>query len=52
MNPIGRLRMSKPKIEWIKEIVDAADKAGIPVFEKNNLSALLNRPLRQEFPEG
>jgi protein gp37 len=26
-----------PKIEWIKEIVDAADHAGIPVFLKENL---------------
>ncbi len=26
-----------PKIEWIREIVEAADKAGIPVFLKNNL---------------
>ena len=26
-----------PKIEWVQEIVQAADKAGIPVFLKNNL---------------
>ena len=26
-----------PKIEWVREIVQAADKAGIPVFLKNNL---------------
>ena len=30
-----------PKIEWIKEIVEAADKAGVPVFLKNNLEPLL-----------
>lgn len=30
-----------PKIEWIREIIDAADKAGIPVFLKNNLRSLL-----------
>lgn len=30
-----------PKIAWIKEIVDAADKAGIPVFLKDNLLPLL-----------
>jgi len=29
-----------PKIEWIKEIVEAADKAGIPVFLKDNLRPL------------
>lgn len=26
-----------PKIEWIQEIVEACDKASVPVFEKNNL---------------
>lgn len=26
-----------PKVEWVEDIVDAADKAGIPVFLKNNL---------------
>lgn len=26
-----------PKIEWVEEIVEAADKAGIPVFIKDNL---------------
>jgi protein gp37 len=31
-----------PKIEWIKEIVDAADKAGAKVFLKNNLFYLLH----------
>ena len=31
-----------PKIEWVQEIVEAADKAGIPVFLKNNLDNLLN----------
>jgi len=30
-----------PKIEWVKEIVDACDKAHIPVFLKNNLRPLL-----------
>ena len=29
-----------PKIEWVKEIVEAADKAGIPVFLKDNLNPL------------
>jgi protein gp37 len=33
---------TSPKIEWIKEIVDAADKAVIPVFLKDNLFALLD----------
>lgn len=30
-----------PKIVWIKEIVDAADKTGVPVFLKDNLKPLL-----------
>jgi len=54
-----------PKVEWIREIVDAADKAGVPVFLKNNLFDLLDSDgpevdfafgmsdqLRQEFPAG
>jgi len=28
-----------PKIEWVQEIVDAADKAGVAVFLKDNLEA-------------
>jgi len=50
-----------PKIEWVREIVEAADMAGIPVFLKDNLNSceisdypeLLdkNGNLRQEFPE-
>ncbi len=51
-----------PKIEWVREIVEAADKAGIPVFLKDNLWELfINIPhedifwedmahLRQEIP--
>lgn len=42
-----------PKIEWIKEIVDAADKANVPVFLKNNLAPLLrqNNHNLYSFPE-
>jgi len=29
-----------PKIEWVQEIVEAADKAGIPVFLKDNLKPM------------
>ena len=39
-----------PKKYWIEEIEDFAQQAGIPVFEKNNLAKLLQRPLRQEYP--
>ncbi len=31
-----------PKIEWVREIVEAADEAGVPVFLKDNLSLLLS----------
>jgi protein gp37 len=31
-----------PRLEWIKEIVQAADMAGIPVFLKDNLLELVN----------
>ena len=30
-----------PKIEWVREIIEAADRAKIPVFLKNNLKPLL-----------
>jgi len=53
-------KKNQPKLEWIKEIVEAADKSNIPVFEKNNLNccAISDYPelldahgnLRQEFP--
>lgn len=56
---------AQPRIEWVQEIVRAADKAGIPVFLKNNLKSLFrgnepnwlvgweNKPgeLRQEIPK-
>ena len=56
-----------PKLEWVKEIVEAADAADIPVFLKDSLKPLFaeveepgwlvgweNCPgeLRQEFPKG
>jgi len=58
---------TQPKVERIHEIVTAADKAGIPVFLKDNLRPLINitpyqlcewawsdkngHDLRQELPE-
>jgi len=32
---------TKPRISWVKEIVEAENKAGIPVFLKDNLKPLL-----------
>jgi protein gp37 len=56
-----------PKVEWVEEIVEACDKARVPVFLKDNLGRFLPRrlaeqpgnlypkdgwyPLRQEMPE-
>ena len=37
----GNKITAQPKIEWVKEIVEAADKAGVPVFLKNNVRPLL-----------
>lgn len=39
-----------PGIEWIQEIIQAADRANIPVFLKNNLKGFL--PFRQYFKGG
>lgn len=39
-----------PKVEWIKEIVAAADIACTPVFLKDNLRNFYPAYLRQEFP--
>jgi len=37
----GRKWTLQPKVERVKEIIEAADKAGIPVFLKDNLKPLL-----------
>jgi len=45
--------MNKTKIEWVQEITKACDKAGIPVFHKDNLTSIFPTPittLRQEIP--
>ena len=60
----GNKWTAQPPIEWVKEIVEAADKAGVKVFLKDNLSPLLEWPdsgswafkdysnaIRQEMPE-
>jgi protein gp37 len=49
--PWGKRWTLQPKIEWVEEIEKACNKAGIPVFEKNNLSPLLDYNLRQEMPK-
>ena len=54
--PFGKKWTAQPKIEWVQEIVEAADKTGVPVFLKNNLDKLMPkyRPddkLIQEMPK-
>lgn len=44
----GMIRHPHP--DWIAEIEAAADRAGIAIWEKENLTA--RRPLRQEWPDG
>ncbi|MBA7651744.1 hypothetical protein ES703_59563 [subsurface metagenome] len=47
----------QPKIEWIVEVMEACDKAGVPVFLKDNLAPLLyasnfqHYGIRQEVPK-
>ena len=41
---------TEPKIEWIREIVEAADKAGIPVFLKDNLKPLFKPNYEVAYP--
>lgn len=61
----GKRWTLQPKVEWVREIVEAADKVGIPVFLKDNLEPLIKWPdagawafkplsnrLRQEMPKG
>jgi|GEM_PF-699717 len=40
--PIGNKWTAQPPIEWLREIVGAADKAGVKVFLKDNLRPLLH----------
>jgi protein gp37 len=38
----GKKWTLQPRIEWVREIVEAADKAGVKVFLKNNLKPLID----------
>ena len=48
----GRLAKRYPcKAEWLNDIADACDIAGVPLFEKRECARLItDRPLRKEFP--
>jgi protein gp37 len=41
LRPYGKKWSLQPKLEWVEEIVRAADKAGVAVFLKDNLKPLL-----------
>lgn len=38
--PCGKKWSLQPKIEWVREIVEACDRAGVKVFLKDNLSPI------------
>lgn len=40
-----------PKLEWIENILEQADKLKLPVFMKSNLKPYWKGKLRQEFPK-
>lgn len=42
-------KKTAPRIEWVKEIVDAADRAGIPVFLKDNLEKLFVKEYHKTY---
>jgi len=53
-------RSTTPEIFWVQEIVQAADKANIPVFLKNNMASIIDTSMdwafnkigyRQEIPQ-
>jgi hypothetical protein len=37
----GDIWTAQPRIKWLQEIVETADRAGVKVFLKNNLRPLL-----------
>lgn len=42
----------KPEFDWIKEIVLSADSAGVPVFMKDSLIAIVGeKNMRRDFPK-
>jgi len=47
--PFGNRYALLPKTEWVQEIVEAADKAGVKVFLKNNLANLFTHQDRLFF---
>jgi len=50
----GNKFTAQPKIEWVQEIVEAADKAGVKVFLKDNLWPLLtgHPEFWEDIPQG
>jgi protein gp37 len=46
--PYGNAWTAQPRIEWVQELVDAADKSGVKVFLKDNLEPLWTFANRKE----
>ncbi len=44
-------RLTMPPKDWVEDLTDDAARAGVPIFQKNNLSPLLGESLRQEWPK-
>lgn len=42
----GHKWTAQPKIEWVQELIQVADQAGIPIFLKNNLKPLFNKYIK------
>jgi len=40
-----------PREQWIEQIVEVANKGGVPIFMKDNLKPYWHGELRQEFPK-
>jgi protein gp37 len=47
--PWGKKWTLQPPINWLREIVEAADKAGIPVFLKDNLKPLIDKNEMRQY---
>jgi len=47
--PFGKKWTLQPRIEWVRQIVEAADKAGVKVFLKDNLKPLFEQTYGQDI---
>jgi hypothetical protein len=50
--PYGNRWTAQPRIEWVREIIEACKKANISYFLKDNLRPLVGDNLVQDMPKG